>query len=94
MTKIKKQTKRRKGQSASKAIVRGVVNRGADEVDDLYAAVISFVEARGGKAIVIGGISVIQWPGDRQDNFMVGVRVTGAKPTKLNTPNAGAKRHE
>ena len=87
MTKAKKKTKRRKGQSASKAIVRGTVNRGSDVVDDLYAAVIAFVEERGGKAVVLGGISVLQWPTDRKFNFMIGVRVTGERPKNMSISN-------
>ena len=84
MTKAKKMTKRRRGQSASKAIVRGTVNRGGDEVDDLYAAVIAFVEARCGKAIILGGISILQWPGDRtKDHFKICVGVTGDIPSRI-----------
>ena len=78
MTKTKKVTKRRKGQSASKAML----GQKRDELDNLYDAAIAFIEARGGKVVVIGGVSVIELPGDKKFNYVLGVRVTGVRPIK------------
>lgn len=46
----------------------------------LYKAVQEYVETRGGKIIVAGGVGVIEWPNDSEFNFTIGIRCTGRKP--------------
>lgn len=48
----------------------------------LYRAVRRYVESKGGNILVIGGIQVEQWPGDRDLKFVVGVRCMGRKPKR------------
>ena len=52
-----------------------------DATDKLYAAVASYIKSRGGSAVVIGGISIIRWPGEQKYNFTLGVGITGKIPT-------------
>ena len=47
----------------------------------LYRAVQKYVESNSGKLVVVGGIQIIQWPGDSDTKFTVGIRCTGVKPT-------------
>jgi hypothetical protein len=51
-------------------------------VANLYRAVQKYVEVNGGKLAVIGGIKIIEWPGDSSYNFTVGVGCTGRRPQK------------
>lgn len=76
MTKPKKQTKLRKGRSASKALVRSA----ADPIDALYKAACAYVEHNGGKVAVIGGVSILQWPEDGEHRYTLGLKITGKKP--------------
>lgn len=48
--------------------------------DRLYRAVVNYVEAHGGKLLVIGGVEVQSMPGDRPGNFRIAVRCTGNAP--------------
>ena len=52
-----------------------------NDYDVLYKAVQKYVENRGGKIMVIGGIEVQQWPEDSAMTFRVAIRCTGKKPT-------------
>lgn len=49
-------------------------------VDQLYEAVRVFVDASGGKVLVVGGVEVISWPGDPVFRFTLGIRCTGTPP--------------
>lgn len=49
--------------------------------DDLLTAAARWIEANGGKALVIGGIQIQRWPGDREGIYYVAVRVLGRAPT-------------
>ncbi len=49
----------------------------------LYRAVRRYVQERGGKLLVIGGIEIQEWPEDRVGMFRVAVRVMGKKPEAL-----------
>jgi hypothetical protein len=49
-------------------------------IERLYAAVAEYVDSCGGNVVVVGAITIIQWPDDLPGNFTVGVRCTGAKP--------------
>lgn len=51
------------------------------DVDALYEAVQQYVEARGGKLIVIGGVQVQEWPQDNAGVFYVAVKCLGSKPS-------------
>lgn len=48
--------------------------------DRLYKAVQNYVEKKGGKLAVIGGIQIQQWPDDREMSFYVAVKCLGRKP--------------
>ena len=50
-----------------------------DELDILNKAVESYVNKRGGKIIVIGGIEIQQWPDESQFNFRIAIRCAGEK---------------
>lgn len=58
----------------------GKVQRKRDVEERLIDAVIAFVEKRGGKVAVVGGIEIQQWPDDLQFNFRVAVKCTGKRP--------------
>lgn len=64
---------------------------GRDPTSQLYRAVIRYVESKGGRAVVIGGVQVQQWSGDRGLNFVLGVRCMGTKPKA--TPDNGEAEH-
>ena len=49
-------------------------------LDRLYKAVANYVEKRGGKVVVIGGVQVQEWPGDLKFNFTIGIKCTGRRP--------------
>jgi hypothetical protein len=53
---------------------------GRDPTSQLYRAVIRFVESRSGSIVVIGGITTIELPGDREFIFHVAVKCCGRKP--------------
>ena len=48
----------------------------------LYREAAKYLERNGGKAIVIGGIQIIERPTDRPGNFTLGIRIMGRKPVK------------
>lgn len=48
----------------------------------LYRAVRRYVQNLGGSIVVIGGIEIQTWPGDREFTYRVAVHVLGRKPTK------------
>jgi hypothetical protein len=50
-------------------------------VERLYKAVAHYLDKCGGRAVVAGGIQIIQWPSDKPGQFTVGVKVMGRKPT-------------
>jgi hypothetical protein len=50
------------------------------ETAALYKAVEDYVEAKGGKLVVIGGVQVQKFPGDLEYNFRLAVRCTGRMP--------------
>lgn len=49
-------------------------------IDALYKAVTRYVESRGGKLVVIGGIAVQHWPGDSTAVFHISVKCCGLEP--------------
>jgi len=53
---------------------------GRDPTSQLYRAVIRYIESKGGSVLVIGGAQIQQWPGEREFNYVLGVRCTGRKP--------------
>jgi hypothetical protein len=56
--------------------------------DRLYNAVQNYVEKRGGKLVVVGGIEIQEWPTDPEFCFRVAVKCLGRKPKK---PEAASK---
>jgi len=57
--------------------------RGKDPASKLQRAVVEYVESRGGRVIVIGGVELIQFPGDEGSfNFRIAVKCTGTAPQK------------
>jgi len=58
----------------------GLRFRKNDPEHNLYAAVQHYIKARGGKAVVIGGVQVVKMPDDHTFNFTLGVRITGTPP--------------
>lgn len=63
---------------------------GRDPVAQLYRAVKRYVEHHGGHLVIIGGISIIQFPDDSRFNFSVAIRCTGKLPvfSQPEAPNA------
>lgn len=64
---------------------------GRDPTSQLYRAVIRYIESKGGSVLVIGGVQIQQWPGERELNFVLGVRCMGRKPKV--TPDNGEAKH-
>lgn len=61
--------------------------------DRLYKAVQNYIEKKGGKLAVIGGVSIQEWPDDRAMIFHVAIKCMGRKPEfAKTTPAAGASR--
>lgn len=56
-----------------------------DPDHNLIAAACHWLRARGGRAVVIGGVKIIEWPGDLPYKFDVAIGVTGRKPTRKET---------
>jgi len=53
-----------------------------DPVHNVLAAVQRWVNYRGGDIVVIGGVSVITFPGEPEGAFWVAVKCLGRKPKK------------
>ena len=53
-----------------------------NDTDKLYSAIRKYIENRGGKVIVIGGVEIAQYPGDRDFTYYIAVKITGRKPEK------------
>lgn len=49
-------------------------------IDRLYMACANYVRKAGGSVLVIGGVTVQEWPGDGPHRFTVGIKCTGTKP--------------
>jgi len=62
---------------------------GSDPTSELHDAVVAWVKAKGGTAIVTSGPEVQHWPGDGKLTYRVAIRVTG-RPV-LSDPNAGGQ---
>lgn len=56
----------------------------AEAFDVMAKAIIKYVEAMGGTALVVGGVSIGQEPGALKYNYFIQVNITGKKPTKKN----------
>ena len=48
--------------------------------DRLYKAVQNYVEKQGGKLLVIGGVTIQEWPTDNAHVFHVAIKCLGRKP--------------
>lgn len=54
------------------------------DVDRLYKAVANYIEKAGGKAVVIGGVEIQQWPDDRKHIFRIAIKFSGRRPVGAN----------
>jgi hypothetical protein len=54
--------------------------------DDLMKAAAKYVELRGGKLAVSGGVQVIKYPSDLKYNWTLGIRCTGTPPQASQPP--------
>jgi len=81
----------KKKTSKSRQKARSCAATGSAHIDALYNAVIKYVEAGGGKLVVIGGVQVQEWPQDNAGVFMVAVKCMGRKPTFV-APNGQAQQ--
>ena len=52
--------------------------------EGLANALAKYIAAMGGKAVVVGGVSIEQSIGARKFNYVVRISVTGKVPTKRN----------
>lgn len=50
------------------------------DTDKLYTAIQEYIENRGGKVLVIGGIQIQQWSGGGSHRYSLAVQITGRKP--------------
>jgi len=50
------------------------------DVMKLYKAVKEYIESRGGKAVMAGGVEAQEWPGDRVYNYYLAIKIMGIKP--------------
>lgn len=62
----------------NKSFPRRKLNTGDRTTDKLYQAVIDYIEKRDGKALIIGGVAVVDE--GRKFNYGLMVRITGKKP--------------
>lgn len=60
-----------------------------DSYEHLYKAVVDYVHSKGGKVLVIGGVEIQQFPGDRKFNYRIAIRITGKKPVMTNPEEVG-----
>lgn len=56
------------------------MKRKKDSLDKLYDSVVEYIEQKGGKVVVIGGVEIARYPGDLEHNFLLSIRVTGKAP--------------
>lgn len=59
---------------------RGRIVTGNRSKNNLYRAVIRYIEERGGMVVVIGGVSTFEWPQNRRGLFTLGIKIMGSKP--------------
>lgn len=60
--------------------MKKIVSGCGKDVDQLYEAVVAYVQAHAGKVVVVGGIQIIEDLTDRSGNFKIAVKCTGKKP--------------
>lgn len=53
-----------------------------DAQDILIDAAAKYIQSKGGKVVVIGGIEIQRWPDDPEFNFRLAIHCTGKAPTK------------
>ena len=64
--------------------IKGEIKTGNKIIDKLYEAVRNYIESKGGSVVVIGGVQIVQMPGDLKFNWGLNVRITGKKPDFTN----------
>ena len=63
-----------------KAVVKSPWPKKSKPIDQLYQAVIKYVESNGGKIVVIGGIAIQHWPETTESSFDVAIKCLGRRP--------------
>jgi len=58
------------------------ISKRSDATDRFYKAIIDYIESRGGKVVVIGGVEIQQWPNDGDLKFKIAVSCVGKKPPR------------
>lgn len=58
-----------------------------DDTDKLYKAVQNYIEGRGGKLLIIGGVEIIEMPDDNKGIFHFAIKCMGKRPEKINENN-------
>ena len=53
---------------------------GDKTINKLYEAVVAYIEKRGGKVMVIGGVAKMKEPTDLKFNYSLVIRITGKEP--------------
>lgn len=47
----------------------------------LYKAIQEYIEGRGGKVLVIGGVQILHYPGDPKYKYFISIQFTGRSPS-------------
>lgn len=61
-----------------------------DPYEQLLQSAVKYIESKGGKAVVIGGVEVQQWLGDNKFNYRLAIKFSGRAPKKA--ARRGGKR--
>lgn len=48
--------------------------------DNFYKAVQKYIEEKGGKVVVIGGVGILKQPNDLKYNYSLVIKITGKTP--------------
>lgn len=51
------------------------------DTDKLYKVVQEYIEGRGGKVLVIGGVQILQYPSDPKYKYSISIQFIGRKPS-------------
>lgn len=65
--------------------------RSRDPNDRLIVAADNWVKAHGGSAVIMGPVSVMTFPGEREADYYVVVKCLGKRPVKSPSPTEADK---
>ena len=54
-----------------------------DDTDKLYLTVQEYIENRGGKVLVIGGVQIVQYPSNAKHKYSIAIKFLGRKPSLI-----------